>query len=355
MKISISTYYRYNYGSCLQAFALSHVLKKNGDDVEILNYESNYLKCLIKELKYKSYYFSNNNFYKTLKKFNEWNQKNLNISKVIYGENKLKEKINNYDISICGSDQIWNNKKGYINPLYYLPFTLNKIAYAPSFGKDIENINNLNETLKLIKNFKYISLREKTNVELLKKDYNISTEHVLDPTLLLDKEEWSNVIDKQNYEKKYVLVYLLTKNDDYTKEIEKFSKENNLEIVNLAILANDNNGNLIADPFDFINLIKNAEFIFTDSYHGSIFSIIFEKKIYILKRFKDDDISSQNIRLYDLIDLLGIKNILIESSDISKVENKKNIDYIEVKKIIEKNKEKSLKFLKNSIDDFRGE
>ena len=293
-KIGIITYhFARNYGAVLQCFALQTFLEKKGYSVEIINY-------INKEQ------YNNNDYYKhgkNLKKivinimllpflklrkkknnsFDRFNETYLHLTEKISTIDDLEKLVSKkkYDYLISGSDQVFNPNIEDFDYSFLLPFKTNsqKIAYAASTGNASQiDINKLKNYLL---DFSKISIREKSDLykfDNIKKKIYIMP----DPVLLLKKEDWYKKFDKQN-EDKYLLCYFLHKNL-FKKEYyfaKKIAKAKKLKILNLNArysVSSLKKGTIFdAGPEEFITLIKNSNFVCTDSFHGTLFSIIFEK------------------------------------------------------------------------------
>ena len=309
-----------NYGNRLQAYALNSYLNKkyNNNYFESLyfdfydknyitkNYIKNYIKLNLKKMK--------NIFFKT-------NKENNMIKKRVYNANKFTFKyINlscksiswkdlsklNYDAFIVGSDVVWSQVKNNIHRLRFLNFKTmkkyKKISYSASFGKNWVPKENEKILKKMLDDFDFISVREKNSLELLKKIGITNAVHTVDPTLLLKKEDWRKIEKKVVIDKKYIFVYLLGKDIDARRKISEFALKNNLLIVNIpnANEVYDKVDDVFGDiklndcsPEEWIYLIDNAEYIITDSFHGTVFSTIFEKKFLVFKRNTKVDINNR--------------------------------------------------------------
>lgn len=297
MKIGILTYHRtHNYGGCLQALATRLFLEQLGHEVYYVDYWPDYHK--------RTYAVFNKDT------FNSCNIKGklcyvLNVVRTfqyvrkrqIVFESFLEEYIypfckpitEKYDIIIYGSDQIWRKQYALndYNPVYFgeNTFQANKhISYAASMGILPQNVEDANRIASLLKNLDVISVREK---EL--KDYieslgfnNISL--TIDPTLLLDAHAWDKVVPNLSYHgPKYILIYALWGEVFDMKSINALAKRENLIVKVLrgkAIKKESETEISLADPIEFLRLIKNAEYVFSSSFHGLVFSIIYHKQVY---------------------------------------------------------------------------
>lgn len=332
-----------NYGNRLQNYALQTVLMKLGVWAETVkniktdkNIRNNFnLKNFIAKILVKL----------KMLRFKQFNKKYINMSKYMVKNeivpNNLSEK---YDYFVVGSDQVWNYTYNRFSEIDLLNFAKDekKISYAASFGvsnieKEYKNIfkNNLMK-------FKAISVREEQAKKMIKEIIDKEVQVVLDPTLLLTKEEWIKVSHKPIAFKKnnYLLTYFL---GEIPIDIKKIADKNNLKIVNLLKMKEIST--FFAGPREFIYLMKNASIICTDSYHAVIFSIILEKPFIVYERnSRHKSMSSRLDTLLKIFKLENRKNTNIKEEEIFKY------DYSNLDKILEKEIEKSKDFLRKSLD-----
>jgi len=283
-----------NYGNVLQAFALNEYLnsfdnilaetlivnhikyKKNTSYSPIIIYNKIYrlLKNKLKTNVEKDY-----NFNERIELFNNFSSK---IKKKYI--NSIEEIIAaDYDCIIVGSDIVWIQDKGVINRLKFLDFKIKKkVSYAASFGTNFIPNENIKYIKKYLNDFSAISLRENNSVKMLNEIGIKNVKHVCDPTILIKKEEWQKKEKKPlvNIDKKYIFVYLLGKNKETRELIKNTAKTENLIIISVPHANGhysdvDNNFADInicnCSPENWLYLIDNAEYIFTDSFHGAVF------------------------------------------------------------------------------------
>lgn len=295
MKIALITIHNScNYGAVLQTFATQEVLKSYGK-VEIINYQNTHTDKTTKLLRYgwspkDGLRFAKDMLkllpkHRTLKKFHSFFAENYNLSK-IKTQNPSELKLD-YDIYVCGSDQIWNpqitteNKS--INQNYFLAFTTagKKISYASSMGSYRYSADEIKQVAFYLKDFDSISVRELDSAIYLNKAIGRPIEHVLDPTLLLNKEDWTSAlnIQKSPPKKPYLLVYVLLKNKVLSQTVNAIA-----QILNLEVIVIDQNPITTmrcskhvndAGPKEYIELFSNASFVITNSFHGCAFSVNF--------------------------------------------------------------------------------
>lgn len=292
-----------NYGNRLQNYAVQETLKKLGLEVETLSFEQSKInfKVLIK------YYLQKISGYKLPGEKNFWK---LYIPKVIKFENFNKKyiktvKINNLkeirekDFFVVGSDQVWNPewyedckiKK----EMYLLTFAddSKKICFSPSFS--VEKLpSKWEEWFKVnLNKFPRLSVREDTGAKIIENLTGRKAEVLIDPTLMLSKEEWKKLsADNKITEKDYILTYFLGGRDEKTDEdFKKYSKELDTKVYNLLDYSQPDI--YTSDPCEFVNLIDNAKLVVTDSFHACVFSFIFKKPFLLYNRIGKSDMMSR--------------------------------------------------------------
>lgn len=364
-KVGIVTFYSSaSYGATLQSLATYITLKNMGFDCEFVNYKNKYeqnknkiqRKNIIGKIKYsirecKSFLLMNK-YWKNKSFGDVYSLYDNKISKNVY--NSIEELENEeYDILLSGSDQIWNPIiTGGIDEFYLLNFgkCKKRVSYASSLGSYILTDDDKKVFEKCINNINEISVREKHAKEQLEQITNKDIKIVIDPTLLLSKEEWLEFFkDKKcNYDKfeqKYILAYFVGgKSDIYYKEINELKEKTGLPIYEIHI--NKHKRHFIdkvlpgVNIADFINLINNSEYFITDSFHGVVFSLILEKKFVPLKNKKNP------IRVRELLEKVGLDERLdnIQLYDDS-------IDYAKISNCLEKLRIESYNWLKKALED----
>lgn len=360
-KVGIITWFKHNnYGTVLQAYALQEKIISFGDEAKLINYSTRIKKTMIHEMninfiisklsdemlkrKYK------NNYSKVNKKFDDFRNKYLNFTDECDNHIELKEISDSFDKIICGSDQIWN--PNFFDKHFFLDFVEDnstKISYAPSIGVSTINKNEIKEKMSYyINRFSSISVREEQGYECIKEFCDKDIKVVLDPTLLLTKEEWIETLDINVEPKPYILCYFLGNNKEYVKIAKSLSKQLNLPIkvfptTPLITKFSDNEVLLECGPKEFVEKVCNSSFILTDSFHGLIFSINFEKQFYALKRFNNSS-NSQNSRIYNILKKFNLESrIYKDDIELS------NINYCEVNKKLYKERNNSITYLKKSL------
>lgn len=315
-KIGLVTFWNNNYGSVLQCYATKQYLKNKGYDVVLLNEKnigtfrhienilnkmkkilklSMHPKYLKKNIEIRNGYLSNKYVLSidSKKKIEAFAQEMLQPQDYSYNELKKMARLDEYKYFITGSDQVWNFSNGIISNFYMLNFCPNnkKIALSPSLGTDyIPSF--LNRKLKKnFRTFKNISVREEKGKEYIKKLSGMNATVLPDPVFLLNKDEWINFSLKgMNLDREYIFIHFIGKPmKSAVESIKKISNSENVIPVIFAYkhkeLTDINNAIYIeGSPYDYVSLINNARYIYTDSFHTTIFSLKLEKNFIVCKR-----------------------------------------------------------------------
>ena len=381
MKIGILTLFHnnYNWGGVLQGYALKTYLESNFENVtvDILQYHSSrnvvYTSKFQQALQYSPSEILGKIASK-LKKRNRGARIDLKERKFLFDEfmnsYKSNPKIYNdgnlisaaveYDCLICGSDQIWNPNVA--RPGYFLQMVndeCRKISYAASIARDDLSKHEREIMLPLIEKFDYVSVREKTAKDFL--NYYMGSEtikEVLDPALMLSHNEWEQLCDGvDNTEKRYALAFFFSESLEYREDIYTYCQQKGLQFKFIPFakgefiesdLMGPGEPMVNVGPKEFVQLFKNAEVVFTDSFHGSVFSIIFSKNFCVFERDKNNKVS-KNSRLYDLLAKFELSDYLIKQNiGITKVLDKP-IDYKRVNELLNKYRQESHMFLTEAL------
>lgn len=342
-----------NYGNRLQNYAVQQVLKKfEKYEVETVKNEptlnrrtskGEYVLRYIKNMIQKIIEIKNKSLRKKL--FLKFNEENIKFSKKRLN---ILKKITDYEYFIVGSDQVWNPTFSRLRNFELLDFntTAKKVAFSASFG--ISELPNEYKdiTKKGLVDFKKISVREDAGKEIINDlDIRKDVEVLVDPTMLLTAEEWDNVARKPEQLKtnKYILNYFLGElSEERKKEINRIASENQCEVINIL---DKNSPFYQTGPSEFLYLEKNAFLICTDSFHSSVFAILYNRPFIVFNR--EDKNMSMNSRIETLINKFKLENR--EFSGKITNENLQH-DYSKAYEILEKEKEKSLIFLKDALD-----
>ena len=346
-------YNNMNYGGLLQAFALPFVIQKHiGIPAEQIRYSQQNTDtdlCTSKSKKSLSIYQLGINFFSALtsnkrsirkESFLEF-MNDIPHSRNIYSHETIQQCNSNYEIFICGGDQIWNGEMvGEHLDVYTLQFVnqgLKKIAYSPSvaishMSKQVEDCLG-----KGLLGIDRISVREKRSLDILKRLSDKKIEVVVDPVLLLNKSEWLEQSRPTKINGKYILCYLLGDSITQRKAVEIISKRLKLRIVTFPhILVNNvrkcdlffgDIKDYTSGPRQFLDLINNAEFVITDSFHACVFSMIFETPFIVFERNKPSEKGNMNSRIYDFLEEYHLENQLVNVEKAMNLSRIPEVDY----------------------------
>ncbi|MCD7780298.1 MAG: polysaccharide pyruvyl transferase family protein, partial [Candidatus Gastranaerophilales bacterium] len=376
----------HNYGSVLQALATQMALDKLGYENETIDISG--LEKEIKSAKIKYFIkasltsdillskigmtktvfirkFSNNTYALNTrirsKKFETFIKDSFKLSQVYTSKKELEEKCNsNYNSVLVGSDQLWlpANIAGDYYTLNFVPSDVNTIAYATSFGQEVLPKDIAKKAEVFLRKIKHIGVREEAGQRLIKKLADRDVPIVCDPTLLFSAEDWLTIQKTERIIKdKYIFCYFLGNNPPHRAFAKRLRNATGYKIVALTHLdeyvkSDDKYADETPydiDPADFLNLIVNAEYVCTDSFHCTVFSILYKKNIFTFPRSKRKTISSTNNRLVSLFNLVGIEEALMNGDeDIEKCLHK-DIDFERVNEKIETVREESFLYLQNAL------
>lgn len=360
-----------NYGSILQTYSTQKALEKMGYDSEVINYvkeeetdakvvNTNYngngsgLKGRIKKAIY--CIVQRPNVAKMNREFKKYRLKYLKQTDLEYHSSKeLKENLPEADVYCTGSDQIWGKAGSEeYDATYFLDFVPEGkkcIAYAASFGVD-KLPARLDENLtSLIKKYETILVREDSAAQIIKEKGFSNVKQVVDPTLLLEREEWNEICEPTKLDnKEYILVYQLHHNKEMEKYIKNLKKHTKLPVYRIhpSLYYGLKPGKFIhlPTPGQFVTYIKNAKYIITDSFHGTVFSLIFNKQ------FIDILPGKTATRIESILKLVGLEDrILRDNNDYSFLNE--SIDFENANNILKNERKESIKDLEKAIEPFK--
>lgn len=346
IKVCIVTIVSYNFGNRLQNYALQETIKSLG--------------CNVKTLGRGKVPSSKEYFILTLKRFvqkiigtkgecfNKFNKK-IKMSRFYADTERYPDCLHKYyDFFIAGSDQVWNPYYSFVGSADMLAFARpeQKISYAASFGvSDIPQSKRVLYT-KLLKDFKMLSVREKEGARIIRNLTGREAEVLIDPTMMLNADEWRRVSKKscgRKKNEKYILKYFLGKqaneNTDYIKTIAEKKCYGIYELMDKSQPKIYKSG-----PAEFIDLIDHAELVCTDSFHACVFSILFDKPFLVFDR--DGNGAGMGSRISTLLFTLGLERKMPGCVD---EDNIFEHDYTNAYRRLEKERKKALDFLKRSL------
>ncbi len=366
-KIGILTFHvAENYGASLQCYALQTTLNKYGENIEIINYKpqrkwskyGNWARFFSKA--YLARVLFNLPIKKQIKQrtcaFQNFSENFYNLgTRYILSENTISDACRDYDAIFFGSDQIWNleDKMYDRSTIFYgdFPYSKKKIAYSASFGDVLLNAKkNKSYIQEKLSQFLKISVREQSGVDFLN-TIGISSSLTVDPTLFLPKEDWDKLAgDTPIISGEYIVYYSCNGHKYSWKYAQRLSKMTGLRVVNLnphpkTFCAGFEN-HYDFGPIEFLNCIKYSKYTVVNSFHGTVFSILFEKDFYSVFPQLNGNIKLDS-RRYTILSQLGLeKNIVMCNSEI----NFPKTDWGDVKSKMIDFVETSRKYLKDCID-----
>lgn len=366
MKVGTLTFHMaYNYGAMLQAYALCKKLNEMGYDAEIIDYRLEYIDQWRRK---EGFNFLRKRFGiiggglrvckrilighykkdKLWKRFEGFMKHTLKRSKcIIRDPQELKN--TSYDAYICGSDQIWNSDltDGFCDEYYlrFAPKGKRRIAYAASCGKGYIKAEEKEKVGKYLNDFDALGIREKELSEYISKEYGLVAVNVLDPVFLLNKEQWSRIAVKPKHEN-YLLIYAFDEGAELYETALNVAKEKGYMVIAIVYNHRDDLPKEIIQlddcgPKEFVGLIKNAEFVCTSSFHGTAFSLIFNKDFYCFPHGKFGSRTDSILEMAGLLD----RNVYKEDG----VKAWSGIDYAAVNESLDEEIRKSEKFIRNAL------
>lgn len=384
----VSCYFQHNYGSMLQAFATQMALDKLGYENETINISGfneeikkakllYFVKAsltsdillskmgMAKNVLIKK--FSKNQYAEQSKvradKFDVFSQKQFRLSTKYASKGELEQKCaEKYSAVLVGSDQLWlpGNIAADYYTLNFVSETVNSVAYATSFGQSSLPTDSAQKASVFLKKIKHIGVREESGQKLVKKLSGRNVPVVCDPTLLFTGDEWMGIQQQEPLVKgKYILCYFLGNNPPHREFAKRLKDATGCKIVALVHLdefvksdegyADETPYDI--DPADFLNLIRNAEYVCTDSFHCSVFSILYKRRFFTFRRYTRNTKQSTNSRLDTLFKMAGITGrLLTGDEDINSCLNIYT-DFIAAHKNLAAAREASYRYLKAALQN----
>lgn len=382
----VSCYFQHNYGSMLQAYATQMVLDKLGYDNETIDVSG--FKNEIRNAKIKYFIkasltsdilvsklgmamnvvrkkLSKNEYGKLSKlrneKFDDFYKKNFRLSETFVSKKELGERCKDkYSSVLVGSDQLWlpGNIAADYYTLNFVPEEVNSIAYATSFGQSTLPKDSSKKASVFLKKINHIGVREESGKDLVKQLADRDVSVVCDPTLLFTGDEWMSIQQEEAIVKKpYILCYFLGNNPPHREFAKRLKEETGCKIVALTHLdefvkCDENYADETpydVNPADFLNLIRNATYVCTDSFHCSVFSVLYKKKFFTFKRYERATKQSTNSRLDTLFGSLGINGRMMSGNADVKEAMSREIDYDKVHSRLSEVRQMSYEYLEKAL------
>lgn len=366
-KVGIATLHiAINYGVYLQAYAMQRKVEDLGYDGEIIHYvkrtesgssssKVSKIKRLIlhpvktKKIIDNKVMKSGENFSRRSFAFSKFASKNFNLTRLCNDMSDAEKIAEKYDACICGSDQLWNPVHTDCNPYYFLQFVPaeKRIAYAPSVACETIPEKYLEDFKNYISSFSSISVRESSGAELVEKITGRKCENTVDPTLLYDKDFWNEFAYPERIEKEpYVFCYFLGGTEIHKKALKKIEKDLGKKVIlspfDYEINSLKTGEKIYADIKEFLTLVRDADFVLTDSFHGMAFSVNFRKNFAVVKRADTD--AGKHTRVNDFLSKIKLSERIVTDDNLQDFDFSE-INYEESGKILEE-------WVKNSSDYF---
>lgn len=348
-----------NFGSNLQAIATSEVLKELGFAPTLVNYIpkhrtlSNYwIEAFKTPWRLVRRIIFGRNYARNIKIYNGYLAAHCQMSSPIYDSDNFAEKCPKSDFYLTGSDQVWNSKHNlYLNKRYFfegLPSSVKKVSYSASFGVDELPIEEYQEVKKMLASYSHISVRE-NSAKVIVESMGYQATQLIDPTIMLDLERWKAFMSERIINEPYLLLYIPYNIVDKKKIYETarmIAKEKSLKVVTFSW---DFTKESLADktiryanPGDFLSLMHYADFVITNSFHGTAFSINLNKQFFVYMP------SGFGTRIKSILTLCNLENRLLIGKETNyPVED--IIDYSSVNKILDAERQRATNFLKQAL------
>lgn len=379
--------YKDNFGSALQTYATQHIIEKIGYEPECICTDNIMKEIEIRkimffmkrifvpeELKHVWTYATSrlkrkgsSNYSDNMKirhkKYVEFYDKYLYMSRKINSFDDFSKLCLDYQSVVVGSDQLWrpSNIAGGYFTLEKVPDNINKVAYSTSFGVKELPLSMKKRAKNFLSRINHISVREDTGKKIvfdaIKRDIPV----VCDPTMLLSPEEWFSLAREAEVviKEKYIVCYLMGDNKEQRKFIKKLREITGYKVVGLlhgATYIADDEKWVDEKPFDigpleFINLIRDAEYVCTDSFHCCVFSIIGKTPFFVFRRDSEKGTTSANDRIYTLLKWSSLENRLLDGDESVKDCISRKINFEEVHNKMKIKQKKSLEYLEEALKD----
>ena len=380
--------YKDNFGSALQTYATQYTLEQLGYDAQIFEIKGVHRGIIIKKLLYyigrlfdpveAKYLFANltsrsrkkasvasdafaqemrvrHHMYADFN--NRWNK----MLPAVKGWAGLRKQASQMDAVVVGSDQLWrpSNIVGSYYTLEFVPDAVKKISFSTSFGVPELPSRLHRHAKRFLSRMDHISVREDSGVAIVKSESGRDATVVCDPTMMLTAKEWMHIQDDKPFAKgDYILMYLMGDNPEHREFVKKLSEETGYRVIGLlhgaTYISYDED---VADekpfnvgPSEFVNLVRNAKYVCTDSFHCCVFSILNATKFFAFRRWPDGSKFSANDRLYTLLGFTGLERRLLDGNEDVVACMNDTIDFDVVLEKVALRRKESLAFLINALN-----
>lgn len=384
----VAVTYKENFGSALQTYATQYTLEKLGYDARIFEIKGVHRDVHIKKLLYyasrlfdpiefkylianlksrsrKSASASTDMYARDMQirkqVYSDFNKKWNKMLPMVKGWNGLSQQAAKMDAVVVGSDQLWrpSNIVGCYFTLEFVPDNVKKISFSTSFGVP-ELPKQLHKHAKrFLRRIEHISVREDSGADIVKTESGCEATVVCDPTMILTAEDWMHIQDEKPFaDGKYILMYLMGDNPEQREFVKKLKATTGCRIIGLlhgaTYISYDED---VADekpynvgPSEFVNLIRNAQYVCTDSFHCCVFSILNATKFFAFRRWPDGSKFSANDRLYTLLSFTGLQSRMMMGTENVEHCIADNINFSEVLANVAIRRKKSMEYLTNALN-----
>lgn len=355
-KARIVTFHNaHNVGAILQCYALKNAIKNLGVDCSVVDVKNEFFYNMYKpKIQYKNVSLIRLIYNILIYPFKcrKYRYYNRFINKYILDEDSSNTDQSNVAY-ICGSDQVWNDKCSNFDKRYFLDFVKNKEqknSYAASFGFDKIPDEHYDEYKALLSDFNKIAVREHQGAKIVKDLLGIDVPVTIDPTFLLTKEDWGKIMSPKVRHKKYILIYVIERSNTLVEFVKRLQASTGFEVVYIQdeLIRNIKQFKYKSffGPQEWLSLFWNASYIVTNSFHGTAFSINFNKQFFV--EFLPSSFNV-NSRLENILDTFDLKDRRIIDSKNDNMD--KLIDYNRVNDKLRDEVEKSKNYLKSILED----
>lgn len=360
----ITFFHIHHYGAALQACATQHAVEALGSQCEVLNYYVNQNNDLFRaptgigaaaaDAHTALHYTQMKARYD---RFESFNARYLNIAARRYTSvDELRSDGPAYDVLLSGSDQIWNPKifpDGHFDPVYFGGFSdARKIAYAPSFGIPHVPDSMEDELRDYLAEFSHISTRERQGQRIVREITGREVPVVLDPTLLLNRQDWGDLAAAPALRDGYILCYCISRPGALTPYIEQLARRTGLPVVQLCGIRRKVHPKAVcvfdAGPAEFLGLFQHAAYVCTNSFHGTVFSVQFGKPFFTAVA-PGEMAAPEFSRTYSLLTTLGLTQRIIGKGDTAALDEE--IDWTAVEDRLTRERENSLRYLRAALEN----
>lgn len=384
----VAVTYKDNFGSVLQTYATQYTLEKLGYNARIFEIKGVYRGIMIKKLLYYAgrifdpvevkYLFANlksrsrkrvsvsaDQFAADMKvrhrMYSDFNKRWNKMLPAVNGWNGLKKQAEDMDTVVVGSDQLWrpSNIVGCYYTLEFVPDEVKKISFSTSFGVPELPKRLHRHAKRFLSRIDHISVREDSGAVIVKQECGREAKVVCDPTMMLTAEDWMHIQSVKPFaEGNYILMYLMGDNPKHREFVKKLRKATGFRIIGLlhgATYISYDEDVVDEKPFnvgpsEFINLIRYAQYVCTDSFHCCVFSILNSTKFFAFRRWPDGSKFSANDRLYTLLKFTGLENRMLDGDENVNKCLAETIDYEDVLDRVALRRKESMDFLINALN-----